>query len=386
MRSLAALIVLVLMMLIAAIWVRCGLALAGLGPPLDDAMLFGCSWGSFSIFVVVQLLPGVSSCVCEPDVCLHFCFPGSSGAFDTMKDLVGLFICSCVCGCLHALDMQVPVSSGAFEFSYVLALFYSGRRVGQSSCALLGCGFCTWTAKVAFCEFVLLAACFAFVATVSGLEGPTGGNSFQPFDAMLAALLFSGMELVGHFTLFSGIELVGHFAQFPGICFEGRFKQFGWKRPVGQFRKGMQKYEERVALSVSLVSSKVFFPGFCVWDPGGEFCGACAAPSLDGETQALHQFQRRQECRRCGDCASGQSSSRISRYQQLCPFRSLGSATQGPACPVFRQREGRFVNVCCQRVSGGGPVASRWHGWSGCVCHDEREDIGLAFRIIYRLV
>ena len=83
---------------------------------------------------------------------------------------------------------------------------------------------------MAFCEFVLLAACFAFVATVGGLEGPSGGNSFQPFDAMLAALLFSGMELVGHFTLFSGIELVGHFAQFPGICFEGRFKQFGWKR------------------------------------------------------------------------------------------------------------------------------------------------------------
>ena len=43
-RSLAALIVLALMMLIAAIWVRCGLALAGLGLPLDDAMLFGCSW------------------------------------------------------------------------------------------------------------------------------------------------------------------------------------------------------------------------------------------------------------------------------------------------------------------------------------------------------
>ena len=241
-RSLAALIVLALI-LIAAIWVRCGLALAGLGPPLDDAMLFGCSWG----FVVVQLLPGVSSCVCEPDVCLHFCFPSSSGAFDTMKDLVGLFICSCVCGCLHALDLLVPVSSVAFEFSYVLALFYSGSRVGQSSCALLGCGFCTWIAKVAFCEFVLLAACFAFVATVSGLEGPSGGNSFQPFDAMLAALLFSGMELVSHF------------AQFPGICFEGRFKQFGWKRPVGQFRKGMLKDEESVALSVSLVSSKVSF-------------------------------------------------------------------------------------------------------------------------------
>ena len=117
-RSLAALIVLALMMLIAAIWVRP--CLAGLGPPLDDAMLFGCSWGSFSIFVVVQLLLGVSSCVCEPDVCLHLCFPGST--FDTMKDLVGLFICSCVCGCLHAHDMRVHVSSGAFEFTYVLVL------------------------------------------------------------------------------------------------------------------------------------------------------------------------------------------------------------------------------------------------------------------------
>ena len=276
MRSFAALIVLALMMLIAAIWVRCGLALAELGPPLDDAMLFGCSWGSFSIFVVVQLLPGVSSCVCEPDVCLHFCFPGSSGAFDTMKDLVGLFICSCVCGCLHAHDMQVPVSSGAFEFTYVLALFFSGSRVGQSSCALLGCGFCTWTAKVAFCEFVLLAACFAFVATVSGLEGPSGGNSFQPFDAMLAALLFSGMELVGHFTLFSGIELVGHFAQFSGICFEGRFKQFGWKRPAGQFRKGTLKDEESVALSVSLVSSKVSFQV----STSGTLAGNFVAPVL----------------------------------------------------------------------------------------------------------
>ena len=104
---------------------------------------------------------------------------------------------------------------------------------------------------------------------------------------MLAALLFSGMELVGHFTLFSG------------ICFVGRFKQFGWKRPVGQCTLCFPGFLES------------FFPGFYVWDPGGEFCGACAAPSLDGETQALLQFQRRQECRRCGDRACGQSSSRI---------------------------------------------------------------------------
>ena len=84
---------------------------------------------------------------------LHVCFPGSSGAFDTVKGPVGLFISSCVCGCLHAHDMQDLGST------CVLALIYSGSRVGQSSCALLGCGFCTWTGKVAFCEFVLLAAC-----------------------------------------------------------------------------------------------------------------------------------------------------------------------------------------------------------------------------------
>ena len=60
-------------------------------------------------------------------------------------------------------------------------------------------------------------------------------------------------------------------------------------------------------------------------------------------------------------------------------FRSLGSATQGPACPVFREREGRHVNVRCQRMSGGGSVAIRWHGCSGCVCHDEWKDIGLSF-------
>ena len=96
-RSLAALIVLALMMLIAAIWVRCCLALAGLGPLLNDAMLFDFFWGSFTISVMVQLLPGVSSCVCESDDRLHFCFPGSSGAFDTVKGLVVLFCGSCVC-------------------------------------------------------------------------------------------------------------------------------------------------------------------------------------------------------------------------------------------------------------------------------------------------
>ena len=42
-RTLAAMIVLAMMLLIVAIWVRCGLALVELGPPLDDAMLCGCS-------------------------------------------------------------------------------------------------------------------------------------------------------------------------------------------------------------------------------------------------------------------------------------------------------------------------------------------------------
>ena len=111
------------------------------------------------------MLPGVDSCVCESDANLHVCFPDSSGAF---------------------------------EFTHVLA-------------AALDNPHALWTAKVAFCVFVLLAACNAFVATVGGLEGPSGGNSFQHLDAMLAALLFSGIELVGHITLFSGIELVGHF-------------------------------------------------------------------------------------------------------------------------------------------------------------------------------
>ena len=81
---------------------------------------------------------------------------------------------------------------------------------------------------------------------------------------------------MGNFTQFSGIELVGHFAQFPGICFEGRFKQFGWKRPVGQFRKGMLKDEESVALSVSLVSSKVSFQV----STSGTLAGNFVAPVL----------------------------------------------------------------------------------------------------------
>ena len=70
------------------------------------------------------------------------------------------------------------------------------------------------------------------------------------------ALLFSEIELVGHFTLFSGIELVGHFAQLSGQILEGRFK--------GQFAK----VHMRKAL-------RSLFP----WFPGGELFGACAAPN-----------------------------------------------------------------------------------------------------------
>ena len=36
-------------------------------------------------------------------------------------------------------------------------------------------------------------------------------------------------------------------------------------------------------------------------------------------------------------------------------------------------------------MSGGGSVASRWHGWSGCVCHDEWKDIGPTFHPTYRV-
>ena len=108
---------------------------------------------------------------------------------------------------------------------------------------------------MAFCEFVLLAACYAFVATVGGLEGPSGGNSFQLFDAMLAALLSSGIELVGRFARFSGNVLEGHFKS-PGLLVSG---VCSWKRPAGQFCKGTLKDEESTALHVSLVSPKVYF-------------------------------------------------------------------------------------------------------------------------------
>ena len=135
--------------------VRCGRALVGLGPPLDAAMLCSCFSGRFSTCVtVVQLLPGVSSCVSESDDSLHVCFPGSSEAFDTEKGSVGLFCSSRVCGHCLAHVMRNPGSNEALE----------------------SCGFCTWTVEVVFYKFVMLAACFSFVATVGGPMGPSGGQ------------------------------------------------------------------------------------------------------------------------------------------------------------------------------------------------------------------
>ena len=94
-----------------------------------------------------------------------------------------------------------PGSSVALEFSNVHVCLYHGSRADQPQCARLGCGLCTWTAEVAFDKFVRLAACFALVATDRGLVGPSGGSCFQFFDAMLAAMLISGVVFEGHFEL-----------------------------------------------------------------------------------------------------------------------------------------------------------------------------------------
>ena len=134
-----------------------------------------------------------------------FAFQAASGALDTVKGLVVLFCGSCVCVCLLAHDMQHPGSSEPFESIYASALFYSGSRAEQPSLlfwdAASALGLRKWPSVSSCC----LLACYAFVA-VSGLAGPSGGNSFQPLDAMLAALLFSGTELVGHFARFCAIE------------------------------------------------------------------------------------------------------------------------------------------------------------------------------------
>ena len=97
---------------------------------------------------------------------------------------------------------------------------------------------------MAFCEFVLLAACFAFVAAVSGLMGPSGGNCFQ------FLMLFSAIEIVGHIALFSGFVNEGHF-KLTGSLVSGT-ESVGdilgavcsGKRPAGQFCKGTLKDEE----------------------------------------------------------------------------------------------------------------------------------------------
>ena len=87
----------------------------------------------------------------------------------------------------------------------------------------------------------------------------------------------------------------------PGI------NAFSWGRGC----KGMLKNKEREVFASfsSTVTHVVQVTSYGTL--GGDFLGACAAPPLDGETQAHHQSQRRQECRRCGVCACGQSSSRI---------------------------------------------------------------------------
>ena len=143
-----------------------------------------------------------------------------------------------------------------------------------------------------------LAACFTFVATASGLVRPSGGNCFQFFDAMLAAMLFSGFVLEGHFklaaALVSGIELVGH------IVAVANLRICSGRRPAGQFCKATLKGEESTEPPVSLVSSKDEFQGFS--------SGTLACP--EGET-SVHHLQRRQRCLRRVPRVAVPSCSRI---------------------------------------------------------------------------
>ena len=75
---------------------------------------------------------------------------------------------------------------------------YNGSRVHGSQCALLECGLvCSWTLDVAFEKFVMLAACFVFVATDRGPLGPSGGSLIQFIDALLAAMLAAGFVYIG---------------------------------------------------------------------------------------------------------------------------------------------------------------------------------------------
>ena len=43
---------------------------------------------------------------------------------------------------------------------------------------------------------------------------------------------------------------------------------------------------------------------------------------------------------------------------------------------------GSLEEVLSRVVGTDGLDVCRWHGWSGCVCHDEWEDIGLTFHIV----
>ena len=124
---------------------------------------------------------------------------------------------------------------------------------------------------------------------------------------------------MGHFTLFSGIELVGHFAQYPGICFEGRFKQFGLKRPAGQFCKGTLKDEESVALSVSMVSSKVSFQV----SSSGTLAGNFVAPVL-----RLLWTERHKPFINCNDDRSVVVVETVLAAKAVAAFEGISSCVQ----------------------------------------------------------
>ena len=101
----------------------------------------------------------------------------------------------------------------------------------------------------------------------------------------------------------SGLGLVDHFKTLvPGLHASS-------SDPVW---KGMPKYKEGRSNAHCFSHFPIWcLAGFFVWDPGVAIACACAAQVLEGETPVHHQFQRRQGCRRCGDRACGQSSSRI---------------------------------------------------------------------------
>ena len=217
-----------------------------------------------------------------------------------------------MCGCLHTHDMQNPGSSEAFSVHLCACSFPQRAAALDNPHALFwdaasAPGLRKWPSVSSCC----LLRAVLLLPRLAALRALLEGNSFQPLDATLAALLFPGIELVGHFTLFSGIGLVGHFAQLSRHFLEGRFKKSGWQRPVGHFCKGTLKDEESIALPVSLVASKVYFQVSTSGTLAGNFLAPVLRQLCDGETPAHHQLQRRQGCRRCGVCSFDQSSSRI---------------------------------------------------------------------------